>query len=102
MLILFEIQQPVTENSETSESFSNFGLHRAQVFANHDHALADAFQGDNANQVVPVVAYVGAGGSIGLIGDPVQPEKPHDMIDAQRSTVPAILANGLDEEPVSR
>ena len=47
------------------------------------------------------LAHVGALRGVAALGNPVEPEQPHHVIDAQRAAVPAILADRFGEQPVA-
>src|SRR5262245_16112800 len=90
-----EIEQPVTENAEARQRFANKWLHRTQVFADHNDPLADALQRQYTDQVFIAVAHIGAVRRVRAIGNPVEPEETHHMVDAQRARVSAVVADRI-------
>jgi len=70
---------------EARERFANFVFHRAEILAHDDRFVADAFEGEHAHEIVARSADVGAVPSRCGLGDPVEAEEAHDVIDAERA-----------------
>src|SRR5271169_1398355 len=75
--------------------------HPAQGLANNDHSIANAFERENRKQVLEAIAHVGAFGGFHAVWNPVQAKEAHDMIDAERPAVPAVLPDGLGKQAVA-
>ena len=60
--VLFEIEQTVAEHAEAGQRLADLGLHGAQVFAHDHHAVAHAFERQDADEIVRGFAHVGAFG----------------------------------------
>ncbi len=54
--VLFEIEQAVAEDAEAGQGLADVGLHGAQVFADDDDAVADAFERQDADEIVSEVS----------------------------------------------
>ena len=102
VVILLEIQQAIAQDSESMQHLARLVGHGAQILADDDHPIAHALQRENRKQRLKAIAHVGAFGGFHAIGNPVQAKEAHDMIDAQRSAVPAVLADGFGEQAVRR
>ncbi len=99
--VLFEIQQAIAQDSEPMQHLARLIRHRAQVLADDDHPVAHALERENRKQRLEAIAHVGAFGGFHAIGNPVQAKEAHDMIDAQRSAMPAVLADGFGKQAVA-
>ena len=100
-VLAFEIKQPIAQNAESRQCFPDLGLHRAEIFPHDDSLVAHAFERQNPHEIVGAIADVGAIGRVVAFGNPVEPEKPHDVIDAQRAAVPHRLADRFGIQPVT-
>src|SRR5712692_559726 len=100
-IVLFEIEEPITQNAESRKDFARSRLNRSQVLTHNDHLLPNALQRENAQEVLGAIAHVRAGGRIHTLRNPVQAKESHYVIDAQRTAVTAVLANGFNEELIS-
>ena len=50
--IVFEDQQAVAENAEVGKSVAHVVLHRAEVFADNHRLIANAFEREDAHQIL--------------------------------------------------
>ena len=96
-----EVQQPIAHDSERVQRFADFVGHRAQVLADDRDLLPHAFERQDAEQIPPAVAHVGAFRRVETVGNPVQAEEAHHVIDAQRASVPRVLADRFGKQPVA-
>src|SRR5262249_5571562 len=91
----------VAEDPESRQRLAYRGFHRAEVLAHHHYLIANAFQREDADEVLAQFADVRPAGGIGAIGYPEEAEEAHHMVDAQGATVAAVLADRLGEQPVA-
>ena len=59
-MVALETEQTITEDAEVGQSLADLRLHRAEVFADDESAVADTFQREDADQVFVASAHVGA------------------------------------------
>ncbi len=100
-LVLFEIEQTVAQNAEARQRLPYRRIHGAEVLAHYHHPIAHAFERQNADEILAAFANVGAFSRLHAVGNPEQAEEAHHVIDAQRSAVPAVLANRFGEQAVA-
>ncbi len=82
--VALEEQQAVREDLAVVELAPEVVRNRAQVLSDHEAALAMAFKGHDAEQVVDAIAHVRALGRRHSVRHPVQARQPHHVVDAQR------------------
>src|SRR5205085_11634761 len=92
-IVLLEIEQPVAEDSEAGQRLADLRFDGSEILADDDYVVPDAFQSQDLHEIQRQLLDVGALGGIALIGDPVEPEEPHNVVDAQRAAVAAVLAD---------
>ena len=66
-----------------------------------DHPVADALERQHAHEILGHLAHVCALRGIAAVGNPVEAEQAHHVIDAQRAAVAAIAADRFGEQPVA-
>src|SRR5436309_14777703 len=100
-IVLLEVEQAVAENPEAGQRLADLRFDGAEILADNDYPVTDAFQCQDLHEIQRQLLDVGALGSIALFRDPVEPEEPHDVVDAQRASVAAVLANGFGKKAVA-
>ncbi len=89
------------ERMSRSASASRRGrLHRPEVLADDVGAGPQALEGEDVEQVVGLIADVGAVLARGVLGDPEEPEQPHDVVEAEAAGVAEPGPDRLDERLV--
>ena len=96
-----EPQHAVAQNARFGQVPADFAGDRAQIFADHEKLSAHAFERENPEQILGVVAHVGALRGRHSVRNPLQAEEAHHVIDAQRSAVARVLANRLREKLIA-
>src|SRR5262249_12331492 len=96
-----KIEDAVAEDAEAGQGLANRGFDGAEVFADHQHLVADALERQNAHQILGPLAHVRAVGSLASVRYPKEAEEAHHVVDAERAAVPAVFADGFGEEAVS-
>ena len=97
-----EPQHAITQNSRFGQRRADLAGDRAQILADDDEPAALAFERQNAQQILRIVADISAVGGWHAVGDPAQAEESHDVIDAQRPAVPGLLADRFARTTHSR
>ena len=94
---MFEVQQAVRQHAEAAQRLAHCIGHGAQVFADHQAAVALAFQRHDGEHLIDRVVHVGAAlrGAAGR--DPEQAHEPHHVVDADRAGAAHAGAQHLDE-----
>src|SRR5580698_2569794 len=81
LLVTLEIKQPVAEDAKAGQGFADLRLDGAEIFTNDNHLPAHAFERQDSDVVLVAVADVGAASGVRAVGDPVEPEKAHHVIE---------------------
>ncbi len=63
--------------------------------------VAHAFERQHAHEILRGLSHVRALRGIAAVGNPVEPEEAHHVIDAERAAMPAILADRFGEQAVA-
>ncbi len=100
-ILFFEVEEAVAQDAEFGEAGADVVLDGAEILADDHHAIAVAFEGDDAKQVPPAFTHEGAFGGTGAGWDPVEAEEAHDVIDPEGAAVAAVVADGGGEELVT-
>src|SRR5277367_1158879 len=96
-----EIEQPIAENAELRQRLADVRLNRAQILADDQNAVPDAFETQDMKQIQRVFLHVGSLRRVHVLGYPVQTEEAHDMVDAQHSAKLAAFANRFAKQTKS-
>src|ERR1044071_5852966 len=92
-IVLLEIEEAIAEDSEAAQRLADLWFDSAEILADNDYLVTDAFQCEALHEIQRQLLDVRARGGIALIRNPVEQEEPHDVVDAQRAAVAAILPN---------
>ena len=85
----------------SASAVTNFSADRAQILAHHNESVAMALQRQDSQQVLGVIANIGALRGGLAVRHPIQAEEAHHVIDAQGPAVARTLADRLREQPVT-
>jgi len=99
--VAFEHQWMVGQHAGFEQTLAETVRHGAQVFADHQALMVQAFTGDQAEQVVKRVMHIGAFGGRRVGRHPEQPHQTHHMVDAQRAGVLHVGTQDVDERLVA-
>ena len=95
VVVALEPQDRGAEDAALGEIGAHPRLDGAQVLADDDRVGPVRLQREDADQRLVVVAHIGAGGGVGALRDPPQPEQPDDVVDPQ----PAGVAQRRRDQP---
>jgi hypothetical protein len=98
--LALEVQQPVRLHAAAAHGVAHGVRHGAQVLADHQAAMALAFQGQDGHQLVDRIGHVAAVARRAGGGDPEQAHQHHHVVDADRAGAAHVGAQGLDEDGV--
>ncbi|GMV56916.1 MAG: hypothetical protein AMXMBFR72_00370 [Betaproteobacteria bacterium] len=97
-----EVQQLVRQHAGGGERRADRIRHGAEVFTDHQAAVAMAFDRHRGQKLVERVMHVSALCRLGSRRDQIEPHQSHHVVDAQRAGVPHVRAQHRDERFVRR
>src|ERR1017187_10710461 len=88
VILPLEQHYPIGPQAPTRQHFAEIFRHRAEIFSDHDAAVAVALLRDDAQQLLERKADIGTVGGPATVGGHKDTLEPENMIQSDRSGMP--------------